>query len=233
MSYFCVERAALPELDPHAGAGIDTHLRVAQLIDPPGDGYVIDAGAGHGSFTNRLAESGYLAVGAEFKPGNFWCDRAPHVICDLDQSLPFATASADGVAAIEIIEHMERPFLLVREAARCLRMNGWFVVTTPNVLNVASRLTFLIRGYPKGFSEEEYRTNGHISPLSLNELRRIGERAGMAIESVTYNVGRIPVPKLYGRVSLRSPRFRTLSLGESLIVMFRKVSEPRSDIYRG
>lgn len=58
----------LQNLDPNASAGVDTHLRVAELIDPPGDGYVIDAGAGHGAFTDRLVGSGYRAVAAEFKP---------------------------------------------------------------------------------------------------------------------------------------------------------------------
>jgi SAM-dependent methyltransferase len=229
-----VERQLPPKiLDPDASAGVDTHLRVAQLIDPPGDHYVIDAGAGHGSFTDRLVIGGYRAVAAEFKLGNFWCDRAPHVICDLDVCLPFASGTADGVVAIEIIEHMERPLLLVREAARCLRNQGWLVVTTPNILHVASRLSYLARGYPKGFSENDYRSNGHISPVSLTELRRIGERAGLAIEAVTYNVGRLPVPKIYGRVLLRSSRFRTGALGESLIVLFRKIGDPITNVYRG
>lgn len=148
-------------------------------------------------------------------------------------SLPFASGTADGVVAIQIIEHMERPLLIVREAARCLRKQGWFAVTTPNVLSLASRLNYLVRGYPKGFAEEQYRGNGHISPVSLTELQRIGERAGLVVESVTYNVGRLPMPRIYGRLSLRSSRFRKGALGESLIVLFRRVGEPNKRVYRG
>ena len=50
---------------------------------------------------------------------------------------------------------------------------------------------------------------------------------------MTYNVGRLPVPKIYGRVLLRSSRFRTGALGESLIVLFRKIGDPITNVYRG
>lgn len=50
---------------------------------------------------------------------------------------------------------------------------------------------------------------------------------------MTYNVGRLPMPRIYGRLSLRSSRFRTGTLGESFTLLFRKVGETNTGVYRG
>jgi SAM-dependent methyltransferase len=220
-------------LDPNASAGIDTHRRVAELLDAPGAGWVVDAGAGHGAFTEVLVKRGYRVVGLEIKPGNFWYQSAPHILVDLDRGMPIATASLDGMVAIEVVEHLERPLLFVREAARCLRSGGWMIVTTPNVLSLGSRLEFLIRGYESGFCDAEFEGNGHISPVSLLQLRRIAERAGLAIEVVTYNVGRFPIPGIYRRMATRRDMFRNGLFGESLIARLRKNQVSQRRIVRG
>ncbi|MGH9124351.1 MAG: class I SAM-dependent methyltransferase [Acidimicrobiales bacterium] len=220
-------------LNPHAGAGVDTHRRVEELIDQPGPGWVVDAGAGHGAFTQVLVRNGYRTVGLEIKPGHFRCRSAPHILVDVDRGLPIAPSSLDGIVAIELIEHLECPLFFVREAARVLRMGGWMVVTTPNVLSLGSRLEFLVRGYVSGFCENEFRDNGHISPVSLLDLRRIGERAGLEVEAVTYNVGRFPLPGIYRRLTTRRDLFRNAMFGESLIVRLRKTRLPRRQIVRG
>jgi len=225
--------SAPPKLDPSASAGVDTHRRVAEVMDRPGDGWVVDAGAGLGAFTEVLVQQGYRALGLELKPGNFRCPSAPHVLVDLDRGMPIASSSLDGVVAIEVVEHLEQPLFFIREAARCLRMGGWMVVTTPNVVSLGSRLEFLLRGYPSGFCDAEFRGNGHISPVSLLELRRIAERTGLAVEAVTYNVGRFPIPGIYRRMTTRREVFRNATFGEALIVRLRKTGSPKPQIVRG
>jgi SAM-dependent methyltransferase len=147
--------------------------------------------------------------------------------------MPIASSSLDGIVAVEVVEHLEQPLFFVREAARCLRLGGWMIVTTPNVLSLGSRLEFLVRGYVSGFCDDEFRDNGHISPVSLLDLRRIAGRAGLAVEEVTYNVGRFPIPCVYRRVMTRRDLFRNGLFGEALIVRLRKTGPSQHHVMRG
>lgn len=69
---------------------------------------------------------------------------------DLNEPLPFRSASFDGVNLTEVIEHIEHQAQLVREVGRVLKDGGVFVLSTPNVLNVFSRIRFLFTGFLRG-----------------------------------------------------------------------------------
>lgn len=218
--------------ESHVMAGELTHETAAEMLEAPGDGAVLDAGAGAGAFSSLLAERGYNVVAAGIRPDQF-SGKTPYVLCNCDQVLPFRDASVDGIVAIELIEHLEAPKAFVRDVARCLTLGGWFIATTPNVLSLASKVSFALRDVPIYFGSNEYETNGHVSPISLIDLQRIGTRAGMSVEQVGYSVGKLPVPKLRHRVPLRHPRFRTKAFGESLIVKMRKIGPAVADFERG
>src|SRR3954468_8904420 len=44
----------------------------------------------------------------------------------------FRDASFDGVLAVEVLEHVDADDAFLREVARVLRPDGWYVMTTPN-----------------------------------------------------------------------------------------------------
>jgi len=69
---------------------------------------------------------------------------------DLNEYLPFKSATFDGVNLIEVIEHIEHQAQLVREIARVIKGGGVVVISTPNILNVLSRLRFLFTGFLRG-----------------------------------------------------------------------------------
>lgn len=218
---------------PHAMAGELTHeVALALVPDPPAGGVVLDAGAGQGAFSMLLRNRGYQVVAAGIKPEQF-TDPIDYVACDLDATLPFPGESFEGIVAIELIEHLESPLAFVRDCARCLVEGGWLVISTPNILSVASKLSFAVRDVPIYFGEHEYRTNGHISPVSVVDLSRIAGRCGLVVEAAKYSVGKIPVPRLRHRMPMRSEFLRRKAFGESVIVGFRKVGAPRKDVVRG
>jgi SAM-dependent methyltransferase len=118
----------------------------------------------------------------------------PCIRADLAARLPFADASFDGVVSSEVLEHLENPHHLAREFARILRPGGAFVLTTPNILNVYSRLHFLLLGTCDFFdtlsgSRETafHGTKGHINPVGYPELRYLLTGAGLRITDVTTN----------------------------------------------
>lgn len=88
------------------------------------------------------------------------------------QTLPYHDGSFDLVTATEVIEHIENPRFLLREVSRVLKPGGIFVLSTPNVLNLNSRLRYLWFGFPELFGPLSLRDRmlescaGHISPVS-------------------------------------------------------------------
>ncbi len=223
-------------IDPLHSAGPFTHEIVASLLDPPGENIVVDLGAGPGNFTAHLEQSGYNVIAVDIDEDDYREARhssAPFLIGNLDESLPELPGPLGGVVAIEIIEHLESPLGFIRAIADALVDGGWLILTTPNVLSISSRLEFLVRGNDFQFSDVDYRTNGHISPVSVKQLERIGERVGLMMEAITYNVGRIPFPHLRQRVLLKSDWARSQLLGESLIVKLRKRQDSAKPFTRG
>jgi 2-polyprenyl-3-methyl-5-hydroxy-6-metoxy-1,4-benzoquinol methylase len=99
------------------------------------------------------------------------------------------------VACIEAIEHVESPWLLVREASRVLKPGGVFLVTTPNVLSIKSRMSYLLNGYPNYFFFGVMHSSGfdeelpiyHINPIGFLELRHILARSRFQIEAIDTN----------------------------------------------
>lgn len=233
-----VGRKSAPRvIDPTQSAGPFTHEVVASLLDRPTELCVIDLGAGPGNFTAYLERAGYRVVAIDIDEEDYrraGHATAPFIVANLDEVLPqLMDDGIGGVVAIEILEHLESPLRLIRSVADVLVNDGWLIVTTPNVSSLSSKLELIVRGNEFGFRDDDFDLNGHISPISLKQLTRIGSRVGLEIERVTYNVGRIPVPRLRRRFLLRSDWARCELLGESLIVKFRKRRAPLSSFNRG
>ena len=135
----------------------------------------LDIGAGSGDLIALLRTKVELASRA--------CDytsdlmQAPNVhvdVVDLNvEKLPYRDDSFDVVTCTEVIEHLEHYRETLREAYRVLRSGGTFVVSTPNILNLKSRIRFLTYGFynlfgPLHFKESKlYSTGGHITPIGM------------------------------------------------------------------
>jgi 2-polyprenyl-3-methyl-5-hydroxy-6-metoxy-1,4-benzoquinol methylase len=112
---------------------------------------VLDLSCGGGDTARMLAEKGFAVVVTEYAYPPFMGDGILRVGgVDLNEYLPFKTAAFDAVNLIEVIEHIEHQPQLIREIARVLKHNGVVIISTPNVLNVLSRLRFLFTGFVRG-----------------------------------------------------------------------------------
>ena len=87
-------------------------------------------------------------------------------------TLPYADESFDVITITEVVEHIENFRATFREIYRCLKNEGVIVVTTPNILNLKSRIRFLFFGFWNLFGplhlndSRKYSAGGHISPIS-------------------------------------------------------------------
>lgn len=162
------------------------HLR--RHLPPPG-ARVLDLGAGSGSMSQLLAAAGYQVDACDLEPALF---RFPTVECrraDLNELLPYDDRAFDGVVCIEVLEHLDGHERLFREVQRVLRPGGVFLFTTPNVMSIKSRLSFLWTGFPHSFypldvgrqSPQEW----HISGYGGNRYRFVLGLAGLELQKVT------------------------------------------------
>ena len=97
----------------------------------------------------------------------------PVDIVNLDcDPLPYEANRFTLVTCAETIEHLENYRGTLREIYRVLKPGGIAVVSTPNILNLRSRLHYLTFGFPVLFGpltvgeQKIYSPRGHINPVS-------------------------------------------------------------------
>lgn len=154
---------------------------------------VLDLGAGEGYLTRRLAAlqrerggNGLLAA-CDLFPENYRLEAPPCDRADLHEGLPYPDRSFDVVVSVEVWEHVENPYRLLREVRRVLRPGGRFVFTTPNVLHMASRVRTLVHGFAELFDplpltfDDPQHLGGHIGPTPLYYACYMAERCGFDV----------------------------------------------------
>ena len=153
----------------------------------------LDIGAGRGELIKLFREG--------FQTQSSACDYTDQLmklpgqkvdIVDLNlQPLPYPDATFDLVTATEVVEHLERYREVLRDIARVLKPGGLCILTTPNILNLNSRLRFLWFGYWNLFgplpvkNSALYSTGGHINPVSWFYLAHASIDAGFEEVSLT------------------------------------------------
>jgi SAM-dependent methyltransferase len=193
----------------------------------------LDIGAGRGSLITKVKTK--LNVESSVCDYTDTLMRLPDQKVDIanlnTENLPYADASFDIVTATEVIEHLEDFRRVVREIHRVLKPGGICILSTPNILNLNSRLRFLFFGFWNLFGplpvkhSALYSTGGHINPVSWFYVSHALMDAGFP--NVTPHIDRkqrsaipklillLPFIKLLGAWALRKERTRFKTLDEA------------------
>lgn len=157
-----------------------------------GGGLLLDVGCGRGQLWPFVADQFDCYAGADAVRYDGFPDGAEFYPVDLDGGrVPLPDASAEVVAAVETIEHLENPRALMRELVRLARPGGWVVVTTPNQLSLLSKLTLLLFNEFNAFRANSY--PAHLTALLEVDLRRIASENQLTEVAICYSGrGRIP-----------------------------------------
>lgn len=119
-------------------------------------GKLLDAGAGKGELSTKLKDLGFEVYACDKNPTQFKAEGIKCKFVDLNKNLPYPGNSFDYVICIEVIEHLENPWNLIRELHRITKKNKTLILSTPNLQNWYSRLYFLLTSKFPYFRKKGY-----------------------------------------------------------------------------
>jgi SAM-dependent methyltransferase len=184
------------DLDIKCYAPEGTLKVVLNILEGFPPGRVLDIPSGQGALAEKSKREGDF-VCADIDEKNYSLEKTPFIKLDMNDPLPFKNDTFDHVVCLEGIEHIENPFMLLREISRILRPEGNLIISTPNILTLKSRTRFLFYSYHDHFRYlklgEDFRHNvqdydhEHINPMTFGEIRLALEKAGMSIVGISTN----------------------------------------------
>ena len=174
---------------------------------------ILDIGCGIGIMALAVKELGGEATGMDkfifpeensnfFSISNFdklkkiWADKGLNIINrDIsEEKLPFEDKSFDAVICDAVIEHLVfSPKNLFLEINRILKVNGVFLISTPNIASFLKRIRFIFGRSPNwniyDFFESGKNFKGHAREFTKEEVKKMIEWSGFEImETKTRNV---------------------------------------------
>lgn len=233
-----------------------TFFKVLDLLEKLPRGKVLDLPSGEGALSYSLAKIGFQVTAGDIDPRFFKADGIECMKIDMNHDIPLANETFEYIVCLEGIEHLQDPFQFIRECHRVLKWKGRLIFSTPNILNLASRLKFFFSGFyslcPRPINEFTHLpVFDHINPMTYYQVRYALHSTGFRIHQTTTDLWRrsslpflmfYPLLRLY---SIRTMRKETdarqrdvnqevrrimnhpdLLLGRSLIIEAQKVANP-------
>ncbi|HAR41210.1 MAG: hypothetical protein A2X56_03630 [Nitrospirae bacterium GWC2_57_13] len=184
-------------IEPIAPSGVHDKV-LALALALPGTA-VLDVPAGYGALTEKLLAAGKSVTAgdidtAKFK-GSIDHPALTLIRLDLNEALPLPDNHFDIVVSVEGIEHLQSQWNFVRTIHRVLKPGGHFIITTPNILNIRSRLRYFMEGRFEHFKRPLVKNkswsydleNYHIAPISFFDLQFMLESSGFSIKKLYAN----------------------------------------------
>jgi len=156
-------------------ATLEAAAKQLKQFYPDISGKHLDIGSGTGNLIRRIRQlySSIESSACDYTDKFMELEGIAVDIVDLnDGKLPYPDNQFDLVTISEVVEHLENYRVILREIHRVLKPDGVVAITTPNVLNMKSRMRFLTTGFwsmfgPLHVGETAIEsTGGHITPIA-------------------------------------------------------------------
>ena len=170
------------------------HEKVISLIDIT-SGKVLDVGCGRGGLLQSIKKifPALTSYGCDIDEKSLEFKDIKFKKSDINKGLDYKKDSFDLIFCIEVIEHVENPFFLIRELNRVLKKQGTLIITSPNVENIFSKILFLFTGrFIHFFKITDFYKTGHINPI-FSWKWGIMLNKHFKFNKIVYNRGNIPI----------------------------------------
>lgn len=188
------------EIRAAAGLHEDCARSIAQYVTPGAS--VIDLAAGAGAFSARLKDMGYSVIANDIDDKNWAVPQVEKLTVDLDSDFltQINRKDFDAVIAMEVIEHLQNPSKFLSDCRRLVKSDGVILLSTPNVLDIQSRSTYIRTGVLFHFSPESFRATGHRTILPYWLLEILFEQAGLEVVDRQFS-GQLEFPRKSNPIS--------------------------------
>lgn len=141
-----------------------------------GDGNTLlhlDVGAGQGQLISRMRDRfPFTSHACDYHADRFNVADIEILEVNLNKdTLPYPDSHFDLITCSEVVEHLDNYRRLLAEMHRVAKPGALVIITTPNVINLKSRVKNLWSGFPNLFGplpikrDEFYSCGGHISQI--------------------------------------------------------------------
>ncbi len=186
-----------------------------QQAEPP---LVLDIGCATGALLGWLRDRGWDCLGVELcGPAADYARKVRNlnIITGTIESAKLSDNSVTVALASHVIEHVNNPKTFVSEIYRCLKVGGYFYITTPNIDGFQARL-FGSRWRSAIFD--------HLYLFSKKTLRALLEDAGFIVEK-TVSWGGLARGTAPGPIKNMADRLaKQFNWGDVVLMRCRKVS---------
>lgn len=167
--------------------------RMHSALELEKKGRMLDLGCGGGDYAKMARDLGFDLIACDIHSDGFgYHDEMVFVKTDINDRLPFMDSSFDYVLFFEVIEHLRNPYYVLSEINRILEKKGALFISTPNILNLKSRMRFLFEGTFDFYREPPLdqlgnaneNGNAHLFPFRIQELECVLFKNGFQIKEV-------------------------------------------------
>jgi SAM-dependent methyltransferase len=129
-----------------------SHSLLLSSLPASGEGRaVLDIGCAHGYLGDLLVRRGYRVVGVEHasRVGEAFPQTVELATADLEEGLPAHLGRFDFVLCADVLEHLRRPEVLLREIRGVLAPGGCLIASLPNSGHLYFRGNVLLGRFPQ------------------------------------------------------------------------------------
>jgi glycosyltransferase involved in cell wall biosynthesis/2-polyprenyl-3-methyl-5-hydroxy-6-metoxy-1,4-benzoquinol methylase len=164
-----------------------SHAMILQMVDQMPASKILDLGCSGGLLAEKLRARGHYVVGVDRLAVSGVRERTDaFYAADLEHGIPpEAGSSFDLVIAGDVIEHLTRPLVALRQIAHVLRPGGQVILSVPNFAHWYPRLRVALGLF--GYDRRGILDATHLRFFTRANLRRMIRSAGFDIveESAT------------------------------------------------
>jgi hypothetical protein len=161
-----------------------------ELLSQVNSPVVSDIGAGSGIMKTITESTGGVWQGFDLVP------QIPEIHhWDLDYPMPSHFQSPGIIMMLDVLEHLNNPWLSIKNIANTLLPNGFLIITMPNPKWSRSRFYNLAKGSPACFTQSDLDLNHHVFTPWPHIIERLLKDTGFTIENYVTLDGCTALPK--------------------------------------